>query len=78
MFKNSKKINSQEDILYNNILSLSRNKILYTTFNLTDTFQNRVYLIFMHISFLFIKIKQSKLFYKLFCVISIRIFFNNS
>ena len=60
MFKNSKKINTREDILYNNILSLSRNKILYTTFNLTDTFQNRVYLIFMHISFLFIKIKQSK------------------
>ena len=60
MFKNLKKNNTQEDILYNNILSLSRNKILYTTFNLTDTFQNRVYLIFMHISFLFIKIKQSK------------------
>ena len=51
MFKNLKKNNTQEDILYNNILSLSRNKILYTTFNLTDTFQNRVYLIFMHISF---------------------------
>ena len=68
MFKNSKKINTQEDILYNNILSLSRNKLLYTMFNLADTFQNRVYLIFMHISFLFIKIKQSnqKEIYKIF------------
>ena len=68
MFKNSKKINTQEDILYNNILSLSRNKLLYTMFNLTDTFQNRVYLIFIHISFLFIKIKQTnqKEIYKIF------------
>ena len=68
MFKNSKKINTQEDILYNNILSLSRNKLLYTMFNLADTFQNRVYLIFIHISFLFIKIKQSnqKEIYKIF------------
>ena len=68
MVKNSKKINTQEDILYNNILSLSRNKLLYTTFNLADTFQNRVYLIFIHISFLFIKIKQinQKQIYKVF------------
>ena len=68
MFKKSKKINTQEYILYNNILSLSRNKLLYTTFNLTDTFQNRVYLIFIHISFLFIKIKQinQKETYKIF------------
>ena len=68
MSKNSIKINTQEDILYNNILSLSRNKLLYTMFNLTDTFQNRVYLIFIHISFLFIKIKQSnqKEIYKIF------------
>ena len=60
MFKNSKKTNTQEDILYNNILLLSRNKLFYTMFNLADTFQNRVYLIFIHISFLFIKIKQIK------------------
>ena len=68
MFKNSKKINTQEYILYNNILSLSRNKLLYTVFNLADTFQNRVYLIFIHISFLFIKIKKSnqKEIYKIF------------
>ena len=68
MFKNLKKINSQEDILYNNILSLSRNKLFFTKFELTDTFQNRVYLIFMHISFLFIKLKHDnqKSIYKIF------------
>tara|TARA_B100001765_G_C19438077_1_gene308734 strand:+ start:237 stop:746 length:510 start_codon:yes stop_codon:yes gene_type:complete len=51
-------INKREDILYNNILLLSRNKLFFTKFNLNDTFQNRIYLIFIHISFLFIKIKQ--------------------
>ena len=59
MFKYSKTINKQEDILYNNILLLSRNKLFFTKFNLNDTFQNRIYLIFIHISFLFIKIKQT-------------------
>ena len=68
MFNNSKKINTQEDVLYNNILSLSRNKLFFTKFGLADTFQNRIYLIFIHISFLFIKIKQNnqKEIYKIF------------
>ena len=68
MFKNSKKINSQEDTLYNNILSLSRNKLFFTKFDLTDTFQNRVFLIFMHICFLFTKLKHDnqKAIYKIF------------
>ena len=68
MFKNLKKINSQEDILYNNILSLSRNKLFFTKFDLSDTFQNRVYLIFIHISFLFtkLKLKNQKSMYKIF------------
>ena len=68
MAKNSIKINTQEDILYNNILSLSRNKLFFTKFGLADTFQNRIYLIFIHISFLFIKIKQNnqKEIYKIF------------
>jgi len=68
MFKNSKKISSQEDTLYNNILSLSRNKLFFTKFDLTDTFQNRIYLIFIHISFLFTKLKQDnqKAIYKIF------------
>ena len=61
MFKKSKKINTQEDILYNNILLLSRNKLFFTEFDLADTFQNRIYLIFLHISFLNVKIKQIKL-----------------
>ena len=51
---------SKEDILYNSILLLSRNKIFYTNFNLLDTFQNRIYLIFLHTSFIFIKKKSSK------------------
>ena len=58
MIKKSIQINYQEEALYNNILSLSRNKLFFTKFNLTDTFQNRIHLIFIHISFLFIKIKQ--------------------
>ena len=79
MFKNSKKINTQEDILYNNILSLSRNKLFFTKFGLADTFQNRIYLIFIHISFLFIKIKQNKQkeIYKIFYQKMFDLIFNN-
>ena len=58
MLKYIKK-NNKEEILYNNILVLSRNKIFYTSFELCDIFQNRIHLIFIHISFLFIKIKQN-------------------
>ena len=70
MLKKTKQTNLCESILFNNILLLSRNELFYTKFNLRDTFQNRIYLIFMHISFLFIKIKQNngnkkyKLFYQ--------------
>ena len=60
MFTKLKKKYSSEDTLYNNILLLSRNKLFYTEFDLTDTFQNRIHLIFIHISFLFIKIKRIK------------------
>ena len=59
MSKNIKQIKTRENILYNNILLLSRNKLFYTKFDLIDTFQNRIYLIFIHISFIFIKIKQN-------------------
>ena len=45
-----------EKKLYNNIVYLSRNKIFYTKFNLSDSFQNRINLIFFHISFLINKI----------------------
>jgi len=58
----------QEDKLYNKILFLSRNKLFYTKLDLRDTFQNRINLIFLHISFLFIKSKQkdNNLFYREF------------
>ena len=60
MLKNYNKYSLQECNLYNNILLLSRNKLFYTKFNLSDTFQNRIHLIFMHVSFLFIKIKHNE------------------
>ena len=60
MTKNLIQTKTKESILYNNILLLSRNKLFYTKFNLADTFQNRIYLIFIHISFLLIKIKEGK------------------
>ena len=53
-----KKMKSQEGKLYNKILLLSRNKLFYTKFGLKDSFENRINLIFLHISFLFIKTKQ--------------------
>ena len=59
MNKYTKLNNSKNDILYNNILLLARNKLFYTNFDLIDAFQNRIHLIFIHISFLFIKIKQN-------------------
>ena len=61
MLKYFKKNQTIVDKLYNKILSLSRNKIFYTNFDLSDTFQNRIYLIFLHISFLNIKTKQVNL-----------------
>ena len=56
-----KKNKTNEDLLFNNILLLSRNKIFFTNFNLKDTFENRINLIFIHISFIFIKLKSNKL-----------------
>ena len=58
MFYNFNNNSMHEDTLYNTILSISRNKLFYTKFDLTDSFQNRINLIFIHISFIFIKIKQ--------------------
>ena len=60
MANNPTKTNTKEYILYNKILLLSRNKLFYTKFGLADTFQNRIHLIFLHVSFLFVKIKQNK------------------
>ena len=58
MFNFFKKVKKNENKLYNKILYLSRNKLFYTKINLNDNFQNRISLIFLHISFLFIKTKQ--------------------
>jgi len=68
MFKLFKKVNKRENTLYNNIVLLSRNKLFYTKFDLEDTFQNRIILIFIHISFIFVKIKKTtdKTKYKVF------------
>ena len=59
MLNRHNKNNTQANTLYSNILLLSRNKLFYTKFALLDTFQNRIHLIFIHISFLFIKMKQN-------------------
>ena len=74
-----KQINTQEDTLYNNILLLSRNKLFYTKFDMIDTFQNRIHLIFIHISFIFIKTKQNNKdqIYKIFCQGMFDLIFNN-
>jgi len=67
MFKFIKKNKTPEDLIYNKILLLSRNKLFYTNLGLKDTFQNRINLIFLHISFIFIKIKRNnKKIYKVF------------
>ena len=50
---------TSDKTLYNNLLTLSRNKIFYTKYGLADTFENRIYLIFIHISFLFIRAKAN-------------------
>ena len=59
MSKYTDNVNSPKDILYNNVLLLSRNITFYTKFDLIDTFQNRINLIFIHISFLFIQMKNN-------------------
>jgi cytochrome b pre-mRNA-processing protein 3 len=48
-----------QESIYNYILLLSRNKLFYTKFLLKDTFQNRINLILIHLSFLLIKIKKN-------------------
>ena len=64
MLNNKKQIKTNKDTLYNSILLLTRNKLLYTDFKLADTFQNRINLIFLHTSFLFSVVKGKKQFTK--------------
>lgn len=60
MLNFTKSKNSIEAELYNKILSLARNKFFYKELSLKDTFENRIYLIFLHFSFLLIKINNVK------------------
>lgn len=62
MFKNF--LNKKHDaFLYNILLSLSRNIFFYENLKLKDSFETRVYLIFLHYSILLsiLKIKQKKI-----------------
>ena len=54
-FKSNK---SNENKLYTKIVLLTRNKLFYTKFDLNDTFQNRINLIFFHISFIITKVNN--------------------
>ena len=81
MFKKLQKKIFYDDKLYNKIIFLSRNKLLYINFDLKDTFQNRINLIFFHISFIFIKIKHykdKKLYKKFYQLMFDRIFICNN
>jgi len=60
MLKKSKQNKLIEKQLYNKILLLARNKLFYTKLSLDDSFENRIYLIFFHISFLFLNINTQK------------------
>ena len=52
------KINKHEKDLYNTLLSLSRNIFFYTKIKLKDTFDTRIYLMFIHFSIMMIIFKK--------------------
>ena len=56
------KSNNHNTSLYNTLLSLSRNIFFYKKISLPDTFETRIYLMFMHFSIMMIifKKKESK------------------
>ena len=54
-----KKIKHNSD-LYNNLLLLSRNIFFYKEMSLEDTFETRIYLMFMHYSIILIIFKTKK------------------
>ena len=60
MLKDTNKNFIPIESIYNTILTICRDKFFYTKFDLIDTFENRIHLIFLHISFIFIKIKDNK------------------
>ena len=46
--------------LYNKIVFLSRENFFYRDFKLSDSFSNRIYLIFFHLSFILIALKNKE------------------
>ena len=46
--------------LYNKIILLTRENFFYKDFKLSDSFSNRIYLIFFHLSFILIALKNKK------------------
>ena len=60
--------NNHKSILYNKLLILSRNIFFYNKINLPDTFETRIYLMFIHFSIMLIvyKNKGSKLDQKIY------------
>ena len=46
--------------LYNKIVFLTRENFFYTNFKLSDSFSNRIYLIFFHLCFILIALKNKK------------------
>ena len=46
--------------LYNKLVELSRNIYFYRDIKLNDTFETRIYLIFLHLSVIIISLKQKK------------------
>ena len=46
--------------LYNKIILLTRENFFYKNFGLLDSFSNRIYLIFFHLSFILIALKKKK------------------
>ena len=58
MFDNSNKHNTN---LYNILLTLSRNLFFYKKIGLSDTFETRIYLMFIHFSIFMIIYKKKDL-----------------
>ena len=47
--------------LYNKIVFLTRKNFFYKDFKLTDSFSNRIYLIFFHLSFILVVLKNKEI-----------------
>ena len=60
MFDIFNKKKSNVVLIYNKIVSFSRNKYFYDQIRLADTYQVRILLIFFHFSFLIINLKKKK------------------